>query len=165
MLRRFLLAGIVCLSYVAWGQSFSPCDLNQDGVVNETDVTLAVNMALGTAPCTADIEGPLICSVITVQRVINASQGQTCITPNSHTVTLTWTASTSQSVAGYNVYRGTTSGGPYKLKVNSTQIIGTTYTDNVVQPGQTYYYVATAVDTTGNESGYSNQATAVIPSP
>ncbi len=31
------------------------------------------------------------------------------------------------------------------------------YTDNTVAAGQTYYYVATAVDGSGNESGYSNQ--------
>jgi hypothetical protein len=34
--------------------------------------------------------------------------------------------------------------------------------DTTVQSGATYYYVATAVDANG-ESGYSNQAAAVIP--
>jgi fibronectin type 3 domain-containing protein len=82
-----------------------------------------------------------------------------------HSVTLNWVASTSQNVAGYNIYRGTTSGGPYGSKMNSSLVSGTTYTDNSVQAGQTYYYVVTTVDISSNESGYSNQATAVIPSP
>jgi len=41
----------------------------------------------------------------------------------------------------------------------------TSYTDNSVQAGQTYYYVVTAVDGSGNESVDSNQAQAVIPTP
>jgi len=35
--------------------------------------------------------------------------------------------------------------------------------DSTVQNGTTYYYVTTAVDASGDESVYSNQATAVIP--
>jgi len=65
-------------------------------------------------------------------------------------------------VVGYNVYRGTTSGGPY-AKVNSSRDPSTLYTDNTVQNGQTYYYVSTAVNSDGAESGYSNQLQMVIP--
>jgi len=145
--------------------SFSPCDLNQDGVVNSTDVTLAVNMALGTTACTAGLEGPSMCTVVTVQRIINASEGQVCITYNTHASALTWVSSSSLNVAGYNVYRGTISGGPY-TKVNSSLITtGTSFTDNSVQAGLTYYYVVTTVDTSGNESGYSSPVTATIPNP
>jgi fibronectin type 3 domain-containing protein len=82
----------------------------------------------------------------------------------THNVTLTWVASTSPNIAGYIVYRGTTSGGPYAA-VNTGLVVGTTYMDSSVQPGLTYYYVAKAVDTSGNESGYSTPATAVVPSP
>ena len=42
---------------------------------------------------------------------------------------------------------------------------GTAYTDLTVQAGQTYYYVTTAVDSNNNESAYSNEAPAAIPSP
>jgi hypothetical protein len=41
----------------------------------------------------------------------------------------------------------------------------TGYTDNTVQAGVTYYYVTTAVDASGVESVYSNQAQAVVPTP
>ena len=80
-----------------------------------------------------------------------------------HTVSLSWAASTS-TVVGYNVYRGTQSGGPYAV-LNSAADASTTYTDSTVQAGQTYYYVVTAVDSSGNESVNSNQAQAVVPTP
>lgn len=162
-----MLAGILCLTSLAWAQSYSACDLNHDGAIDNTDVTLAVNMVLGNTPCTANIEGALTCSVITIQRVINASQGQSCVTFDtpSHSVTLNWLASISSNVAGYNIYRGTSSGGPYSTKVNPVLVTGTSYTDTTVQAGETYYYVATAADSGGGESGYSNEAVAAIPSP
>ena len=80
-----------------------------------------------------------------------------------HTVELSWSASTS-TVTGYNVYRGTQSGGPY-VKTNSTPQPGTTYADSTVQSGTTYFYVVTSVDDNGVESAYSNEAAAVVPTP
>ncbi len=81
----------------------------------------------------------------------------------AHSVGLSWTASTS-SVIGYNVYSSLVSGGPY-VKLNPTPMAATTYTDTTVQSGQTYYYVTTAVGSTSSasESGFSSQASAVIP--
>jgi hypothetical protein len=79
----------------------------------------------------------------------------------SHNVALNWGASSS-SVAGYNVYRSSVSGGSY-TKVNPSLLGGVSFTDSNVQAGQTYYYVATSVDTSGNESVYSNEVPAVVP--
>ena len=70
------------------------------------------------------------------------------ITVNAHSVFLSWDASSSQDVIGYNAYRGTNSGGPY-TKLNSSLIATTSYTDQTVQSGYTYYYVTTAVDSPG----------------
>ena len=81
----------------------------------------------------------------------------------THSATLSWTASTS-SVVGYNVYRATQSGGPYTM-INTAPQPGTSYADLSVQAGQTYYYVLTAVDSSGTESVNSNEVTAVVPSP
>jgi hypothetical protein len=80
-----------------------------------------------------------------------------------HSVSLSWNASTS-TVAGYNVYRGSQSGGPY-VAVTSAPDASTSYIDSSVTAGQTYYYVVTAVDSGGTESVYSNQVPAVIPTP
>jgi hypothetical protein len=79
----------------------------------------------------------------------------------THTVTLNWTASAS-TVSGYNVYRSMTSGSGYN-KMNGALVGALTYLDSTVQSGSTYYYVTTAVDSSGTESSYSNQATAVVP--
>jgi hypothetical protein len=80
-----------------------------------------------------------------------------------HSVDLSWSASISQ-VAGYNVYRGSNSGGPYS-KINSALDVTIAYTDSSVQAGLTYFYVTTAVDTNGMESKYSNEVQAVVPTP
>lgn len=90
--------------------------------------------------------------------------GGSLTAPPSHSVSLSWTASTSTGVIGYNVYRSLTSGGPY-TKLTGSPISGTSYTDSAVVAGQTYYYVCTAVGLGNVESGYSNQASATIPSP
>jgi hypothetical protein len=160
-----LLAGALWISPTVRAQSFSPCDLNKDGVINGVDVALAINMALGTASCTANLEGVNTCTVITVQRVVNASQSQTCIVYNNHGVTLSWGTSTSPNVKGYNVYRGTTTGGPYTKLTTAGPINALTYFDSAVQAGLTYYYVATTVDISSNESGYSAEAIATVPTP
>jgi len=76
-------------------------------------------------------------------------------------VMLAWSASQSQNIVGYNVYRSMTAGGPY-TKVNSSLDPNINYTDQSVGNG-TYYYVTTAVDNRGMESGYSNQASATVP--
>ena len=85
-------------------------------------------------------------------------------TSPQHSVGLSWNTSTSSDVAGYNIYRGTVSGGPY-TRINTALDTTPFSTDSTVQGGQTYYYVTTAVDSLGLESSYSNQVQAVVPSP
>jgi hypothetical protein len=79
----------------------------------------------------------------------------------THTVTLTWQASSSP-VAGYNVYRTRTSG-TYYVKINAALVRGLSYTDNSVDSGATYYYVTRAVDAHGGESPNSNEFRATVP--
>lgn len=83
--------------------------------------------------------------------------------PPQHSVSLSWTDSGS-GIVGYNVYRSGTSGGPY-TEINSGLDPSTTYSDNTVAAGQTYYYVATSVQGSGGESAYSNETQAVVPTP
>jgi len=79
----------------------------------------------------------------------------------NHAVDLSWNASTS-GVSGYNIYRGKNSGGPY-AKLNSGLDADTSYADSTVSASQTYYYVTTAVNSSGQESNYSNQVQVAIP--
>ena len=82
------------------------------------------------------------------------------IAPRS--VSLSWTASASPNVRRYKIYRGTASGGPYRL-LTSPPVVGASYIDTAVQSGATYYYVVSALGDGNDESGYSNEARAVIP--
>ena len=84
-----------------------------------------------------------------------------------HSVNLSWNASTSSNISGYNIYRAgyTTSCGSFS-KINSLLNTGTLYTDSAVTDGASYCYAATAVNTSNAESGYSNIVSNVqIPAP
>lgn len=78
-----------------------------------------------------------------------------------HSVGLTWLAS-STAVAGYNVYRGGASEGPF-ARLNGSLVDQLSFKDSSVLAGETYFYVTTAVTSAGVESGYSNAAEASIP--
>lgn len=57
----------------------SRCDLNSDGQVDSSDVQVALDQALGKTTCgSADLVGSGVCTVVDVQRVINASFGAAC---------------------------------------------------------------------------------------
>src|SRR5260370_22040998 len=85
----------------------------------------------------------------------------TGVAPVQHSVTLTWNASTS-TVSGYNVYRSTVSGGGY-VKLNSSLVAVLNYTDSTGQSATTYFYVTTALDSSGNPSAFCNEVSAPIP--
>src|SRR2546422_508024 len=132
--------------------------------------SLGGNSTVGTISSaglyTAPSSVPANAVTVTAQSAYNSTSSANAavtITPTVHIVDLSWTASTS-IVAGYNIYRGTVSGGPY-TRINASLEPATLYTDSAVQAGQTYYYVTTAVDASGVESGYSNVVQAVVPTP
>lgn len=155
-----LAAGLFFFSHAAWSQT-NACDLTRDGKVDSADVQAAINMTLGLSTCTANVAGANTCNVVVVQRIINASMGSGCATSSGlHVVTLNWTASPSQNVSGYKVYRSASSAGPFTLLQSLGSV--TSYTDNTVLSGQTYYYAITSVNSSNNESSYSNIAQAVI---
>ena len=62
--------------------------------------------------------------------------------------------------SGYNIYRAATAGGPY-TKVNVASITGISYLDRGLTNGAAYYYVVAALDSAGNESAYSNEASGI----
>jgi len=130
--------------------SFNPATLPAPGS-GTSIMTITVGTTLqGTYPITVTATGGGIHQTATVNLTVTAQ------------VMLSWTASQSPGIAGYNIYRGTTSGGPY-TKINSSLDPNTTYNDTAVQDGVTYYYVTTAVDNQGEESSYSNESSAGVP--
>ncbi len=139
--------------------AINACDLNKDGVVNVIDVELGINTYLA---CTAV---PSLCSPSFVLQLINGALGGTCSDmAGAHWVSLSWIASTSSNLAGYNIYRASSSGA-YTSPLNSSLVTGTTFADGTVAPGLTYYYVVRAVDSSGNQSANSNEDQVAIPYP
>jgi hypothetical protein len=75
----------------------------------------------------------------------------------THSVSLAWDASTSSDVAGYNVYRASYLGGCGAFaKINPTVNTSLLYLDGSVANGASYCYATTAVDSSNQESVYSN---------
>jgi hypothetical protein len=144
-----------------WQQQFSAAVSGS----SNTGVTWAVVKGTGTisqsglytAPQAAETD--VVTATSQADNTKSASATITVAAP--HKVTLTWAASSTSGVS-YNVYRGTTSGGPYALLASG--VASTSYTDTNVQSGTTYYYVTTAVDSAG-QSVYSNEVQVVIPMP
>jgi Abnormal spindle-like microcephaly-assoc'd, ASPM-SPD-2-Hydin len=94
--------------------------------------------------------------------VVSESLNSVGVVANGYSVDLSWHASTSKNVIGYNIYRGIKAGGPYR-KINSALVTATVYSDNSVVDGKTYYYTTTAVNSDDRESAYSKLAWAKIP--
>ncbi len=111
----------------------------------------AVGPANGSITVSDDASNPTV-------TIILSGTGAT-----GHTARVSWNKSTSTNVAGYFIYRGTTTGGPYSRLNGSLPDQSTTSIDGTVQSGQTYYYVVTAVAGNGLESAFSNEASAFIP--
>jgi Fibronectin type III domain len=75
-------------------------------------------------------------------------------------VSLQWNPGSAINVTGYNIYYGTSSG-DYKNEVTVGNVSGATISN--LTCGAAYYFAATAVDSAGDESGFSNEATFTIP--
>lgn len=84
-----------------------------------------------------------------------------------HQAWLTWVASLSAMGLpgeGYNLYRGSTSGGETSTPINSCLIPDLSYVDATVTAGSTYYYQVTFVDAAGVESAHGSEIVVTIPS-
>lgn len=82
----------------------------------------------------------------------------TASTGTTYDVALSWNASTSSNISGYNIYRAVYSNsacGSFS-KINPSLNGSTLYTDNLVSDGTSYCYATTAVNSSNEESGYSN---------
>ena len=79
----------------------------------------------------------------------------------NHVVDLSWKASTTADVVGYNVYRSPDAATWKKL--NPGLLGSTLYSDSTVANKTTYYYAATAVDAAGHESTKTAPVKATVP--
>jgi hypothetical protein len=103
-----------------------------------------------------------------------SSNGQTALTvpiqgngvaPLAHRVDITWNASISSGVQGYNVYRSGVSGGPYSKITPTLAATALSFGDGSPVSGKTYFYIVTAVDGSGVESLASKEVNVTVPTP
>jgi hypothetical protein len=95
----------------------------------------------------------------------NQGQGKTLSkSPAKLIANLSWVAPSTytdgspislSNIAGYNVYYGTTNGGPYTYQIHEPSL--PTSATVLVPTRGTWYFVVTTVDILGEESAYSNQ--------
>ncbi len=104
----------------------------------------------GENQATVTVASGTVIKTVTITLILNP--------PSSSSATLTWKANTETDLAGYKVYRSTISG-----KYDQGNVIEmlrgnvTSYQAKNLQFGKTYFFVVTAFDIAGNESGYSNE--------
>ena len=91
-----------------------------------------------------------------VEFVSPNAPGNLVATPNATSVRLDWSVSPETDLAGYNVYRSESSGGPYNTIARN--VTSNSFVDNTTTTGVPYFYTIKAVDNSLNRSLYSNEA-------
>jgi hypothetical protein len=82
-------------------------------------------------------------------------------TAATNSVSLNWNDNTESDLAGYSVFRSTTSGTGFALLAD--HLTESSYADTAVEPGTTYYYIVFAFDSAVNTSPPSAQVSATVP--
>lgn len=116
---------------------------------------------LSGTPTTADGYGFTVSVTDCKKHVYKKWYKVTVQKASEHVVDLSWKASSSKDIAGYNVYRGPTA--TKWTKVNSELIGSTIFDDSTVANGSTYYYAITAVGSDGEESSKTPAVKVVVP--
>ena len=161
--------GIVGQAYSAAVNAVGGCTPYKWSLVSGTlpaGITMKVSstttsLALSGTPSSASTYAPTVqvtgCGGATYKHSYSiAIQGTT-----NHVVDVSWKASTTSDVTGYNLYRS-----PDAVnwkKANVSLIASTMYNDATVANGSTYYYAATAVDIYGHESTKSASIKVTVP--
>jgi hypothetical protein len=138
-----------------------------DGCVGASPLAASASCNVTGITFTPLTTGPLMATITFTDSTANSPQviGLSGTGTATHSVDVAWIASVSAGVTGYNVYRGTVSGGPYS-QINSTLISGTAYTDHTVVSGTHYCYVVTSYASSGyspQESVYSVESCTTVP--
>ena len=131
--------------------SLSPASGSNNGTITASVNTANAIQGNNSAIITVTSGG--ITRTVNVTLTLNA--------PSSSSATLTWNANTESDLAGYRVYRATSSG-TYGAPIATIQGNTTSYIATGLQFGTTYFFVVTAFDIAGNESAYSNEVSKSI---
>jgi predicted phage tail protein len=128
-----------------------------NAVSNGTTYHYVVKAVNVVGPSTASNEASATPSAPTGATVPGAPRNLTAAPATGKGVQLTWQAPTfdgGSPIVGYNVYRGTTSGGESATPV-ATGVTSTSFKDSTTTRGATYYYRVAAVNAVGLGPGSS----------
>jgi glucose/arabinose dehydrogenase len=130
------------------------------GTIDEVRI---YNQALSAAAIQTDMNTPIGGAPPPGDTTPPSVPANLAATPSVGKVALSWGASSDNvAVDHYNVHRSATASFTPSVSNRIAQPTTNSYTDTGVAGG-TYYYRVTAADATGNISGSSNEATAVVP--
>ena len=139
---------------------------NDSGVFTVGGLTLPITLAAGQSKTFSVTFSPKVSGTINATLTVKSSAQSSTLTSSltgvgtvvgAHTVKLSWNASTSANITGYNVYRSsyTSSCGSFS-KINGVLNTTTLYADAGVADGASYCYTTTAVNSSHVESTFSN---------
>jgi len=164
--------GSDCTSF--WEQGFaSACSIEDYGLRNPyyhktTDTLETLNLPFfaastrATLALVAELAQPVSTPAppvgLEAATQISTSLFRTTLFRRARTVVLTWEPSR-DTVAGYHVYRATSSHGEYR-RLTSTPVAATSYLDQWLDSAATFFYVVRSVDSAGRESNPTGEARA-----
>jgi endoglucanase len=128
-------------------------DYDVDGYVTYYYIVTAVDVYINESNDSSEV------SATPTDTIPPSAPTNLTATAGNGMVSLNWNDNTEFDLAGYNIYRSTTSGGGYS-KLNGPILSTSDYIDNSVVNGTTYYYIVKAIDTSSNESGPSGEVSA-----
>jgi hypothetical protein len=134
-------------------------------ITNSAQISVSVNpagLAAGTYAATVTVtatKGGSISVPVMFTVTSGSTTGLKSTSSSVGTVTLTWDPSTATNLAGYKIYIGTASGG-YGSPITVGNV--TSYTISNLGIGSTYYFAVTDYNTSGVESGFSNEVSKSI---
>ncbi len=135
---------------------------------NENTDSATSSTAIDTVSDTTSISGDDTDTTNVTDTTKTGNTGNTGNTTSNGAATLSWTAPTQNvdgsaltNLSGYKIYYGAQLGDyQNSVAINNPGI--TEYVIDNLQGNNTYYFVVTAFDSQGNESGLSNVANKVI---
>jgi fibronectin type 3 domain-containing protein len=83
--------------------------------------------------------------------------------PTQNSVSLTWDANTEPDLAGYRIYYGISPGSYSQAPGQGSYTASNAFNVTGLTSGLRYYFAVTAIDRSGNESGYSVEVLKDIP--
>ncbi len=122
--------------------------------VKDASITNAASIVQGELDESEDQQWRFLPVGVTIDFDAPAAPSDLSATSNAQSIKLNWTASSDKDVSGYTVMRAEAEDGEYNTI--GRNISSTSFVDNSISAGETFYYKVMAMDSSLNHSDYSN---------